>query len=241
MARFALVVVFIMFAMINVAGICGSSGSTSEPTPVSDEAFLFMAQAAVNGAQLTLEDLPAGWSTEPPDDLDVGAEYFSAECGLLSQDDWLTGVAEAETDDFKRDEDTIASGATAYRNVNAADVAFAEFESVWSRCRGEIPSAITQSLIKSFEAEGVTVADVSASVDQVDPGDEGDWGARIIMEFTYEGSRYSYVTDKIIIREGQLVGSVTYQAAESMDESMRDALVKLVAARLVDADSTLPE
>jgi hypothetical protein len=34
---------------------------------------------------------------------------------------------------------------------------------------------------------------------------------------------------------------VTYQAAESMDESMRDALVKLVAARLVDADSTLPE
>jgi hypothetical protein len=60
------------------------------------------------------------------------------------------------------------------------------------------------------------------------------------MAFSYEGTRYSFLTDNVVIREGKMVGSVTYQTDGSGDESMRDSLVQLVSERLAKADSSLP-
>jgi hypothetical protein len=236
----SLILVLGFAAITTAGGLCGS-GDSKTSTPLSDGEFLFAAQAAANQSLLTLDDLPSGWGAERPDDLTFRAEYFSAGCAILAEDNWLPGVTDAETDDFTNRARTIASDATVYRNNSGADDAIAEFEAVWSRCNGELAPAIERSLTEAIAEQGGTLEQLEVSVEEFDPGDAGKMAFRVTMAFSVAGTPYTFITDNVLVREGKLIGGVTYQTDEAGHESQRDALVEIVADRMAEADSILPD
>jgi len=256
--------IILVVLLVGVAGAACKSGGASDSrdaTPVSDEAFLWAAQQAVNASLITENDLPANFDlttggdenqeeTEPEFLLTGECAEFNEQFNSNVDGNWRNSVAESETGDFEDpDGDEFSSSAAAFRDASAADAEAGDMDRFFDTCTEQFETQFVQYLGGYLQEvaleEGKAVLDVSTEVTEISVPSQGDWShaVRMDMTFTVDGLPVRLVSDTVTVRVGRMVGSVdaTYTGElEASLEAQRDGIVAIMADRLAAENAKLP-
>jgi hypothetical protein len=252
MARFGFVALFTL--AFGAAAICG--GKTAEP--VSDEEFLWLATAAAQDANLTIDDVPAAWESEPPDpddeddDDDEIPEGLSPECvELFESIDNSEAVAASETnpsaesDDFS-DPDTRESVSTSvevFRTVALATEAEDLIDDAFEMCNDEIGSVIEEEVNKDNAESGEEYRIENVQMLDYTKRDLGDWAREWGFSLTYDfaGLKVDSTLTFTYIRAGRMAGTFFHFQVDETDAELIDSMRELFADRMAKVDETLPK
>jgi hypothetical protein len=240
------------------AAICGSGKKSA--APASDTEYLWLATAAANDANLTIDDFPAAWESEPQDpddeedeDDEDFPEWLSEECREFfeSFDDSASDAANAdnptaESDDFS-DPDTRESVSTeveVYRTVEFASEGEDRADEVFDTCGDELGRAIEEQVNEDAAAEGGEFKIENLEMLDFAKRDLGDfardWGFSLTYDFG--GLKVDATLKFTFIRVGRMSGTFFhFQLDDETDAALIDSMREVFADRLGKVNDTLPE
>lgn len=246
MPRFALLGALCLGLIIAAIAACGGDGGGLAPGEVSTE-FRAAAREAAEAALLTLDDLPPGWTSAPPEEEETSELQLSEECNRFFEQEQLAGeVASADSDDFTGpDDQEVSSGATIFVTEAAAQDALDFVAEGLSRCRDELIEAFETLFQESAQAEGVAdvVGDFQVSFGEISFPPLGDSSVayRIAVDVRALGLPLAFTGDIIGIRQGRTVGGLFYFAIGRLDTEEEQQLAQIVADKLEGANASLPD
>lgn len=244
-------------AVVLLVGGCGGTAATNSPvmpvspaaaTPLSQQAFLSVANRAADGVLLTTSDLPSGWTGSPHTPTPLTG--FTGNCASLNPDDPVTGSSfNRSSDDFSGPGgDDALSQVDVFRTSAEASSSLSNLSSVIARCHDQFVTVFTQLFSKAgaaYAGDNDPAAQVTAlhvSFNDVPSPTFGDasHSYRLAFEFIVNGKHVSGFTDAVFMRSGTLVADVTHTALDG-DSALTDRLAQTVADRLVAAERLLTQ
>jgi hypothetical protein len=245
--------------LVGFAGICGS-GKKAEP--VTDEAFLWIATAAAKDANLTIDDFPATWESEPPDpddedddddEEDEIPESFSDECRELFEsfdatfetgDSAEDDIPSAVSDDFSSpDGEGVSTEVEVFRTLDEASEGEEILDDAFGTCGDDMAQWIEDDVNKDAETEGEEFRVSNVEMLEWTERDLGDWARDWGFAVTYEfsGLTVDATIELTFVRAGRMNGTFSHFEIGDSDEVLVDSLREVFADRLATVDATLPE
>jgi hypothetical protein len=204
--------------------------ATAEATPADTAAL----EARARSYLLTLEDLPVGWTVEPPDPGSDDPEYpgdIPPECDTFINDESLPGtLVEVESDDFTvEDGPTVGSTATIMEGPDAAAEAFDLFHRTLTACHDTFVDVFRyyfeQGAAEGADIDGehveVTILDVTSEEVTFPVYGDGTIAWRIGAVIQYGDIAVPVVIDFIAVRAGEAVASLTYTYTINAPDALR--------------------
>lgn len=233
--------------------LASCSGSSSVSVSELSDEYIQAAQRAVEAAVLTIDDLPAGWEIDPPDedtDEDEPDFLFTGECQPFNDIDNFPGeIANAESDDFEGPEgQSFTSDATAFASDKAAKDAFNLVRTLRITCSDQMRKMFTTALKDSFledgtatEAELATLHVIVGDLPFPQFSDHAD-AYRVDIQIDVSGIAFHFKMHFPYWVHGKLIGSVTYMTFVGEPDMTKEALIaKIAFDKLVEAEATLNE
>ncbi len=210
---------------------CGSSssgggddtaGSTQPASTAAAGSFDKVAAAQqAQGALLTLDDLPSGWTSNPSDassDDDQEVQGELADCigvdASIFADD-APDKAKAESDDFISPNNGADGEFSEEIDVESPDRVASDFEVVNSdKLTGCLESVFGKFLKEKFAEDPQTkdakIGDVTAEREDIPTYGDESVGIEITVPFTVAGTSASAVIDMVFVRVGNAVAQLQF-------------------------------
>jgi hypothetical protein len=242
--------------VFTTAAVCGD-GKKAEP--VSDSEFLWLATAAAKDANLTIDDFPDDWESEPqePDDDDEDDDGFgddlSPECKELfesfeeAEQTTDNDNPSAESDDFSdpNTREGVSTEVEVFRDVELAIETQEMFETAFDTCGDDIGRAIEEAVNSESTTDTDTPEFQIENLEMIDfvERDIGDWAADWGFSLTYDfgGLKVDATLTFTLVRSGRMAGTFFHFQIDETDAALIDSMRELFAERLKDVDATLPE
>ena len=248
MPRFALLsTACIGLIIIAAIAACGGDGGRLAPGEISTK-FRAAAQEAAQAALLTLDDLPPGWTSAPPEEEEAPDLQLSEECDRFFEQEQLPGeVASADSNDFTGpDDQEVSCVATVFAAENAAQDALDSVKEGLSLCRDELVDAFDRLVRQGFQEGGGDpdlLEEVDISFQDLSFPRLGDASLafRISADIRALGLPFDFTGDIIGIREGRTVDGLFYFVVGRLDIEEEQRLAEVVADKLVKANASLPD
>lgn len=206
--------------------------------------FAAAAEEAVEAALLTPDDLPPGWSSEPPaeEENDEAVFELTGECEGYEED--LPGtVARADSDELTGpDQQFLFTTAVVFPSDEMAEAAVLEIAKLYDACRQQLEDGWTESFRSLFEEGGAGAPEITVSVEDLKfeelASGLGSYRVNWSVELE-ERSRHGSM-DFVHWRQGKVLGGLTYMIIG--DENPREGreLAQLLDAKLRFVEATLP-
>ncbi len=223
-------VVLVCSALVVGCGGGGSGGSEAQ-TVIEDED-----QRRAEGALLTLDDVPSGWTAEADDDDEEDVSESACFEDIQPDLSELTVTGHAESETFQTESAWVSSEASVYRTEEEARQAFeggreALLSDELPACFGDV---FAEGLAEEENDVEIKVGEVSAEeVSLEDLAAEENAAVRFEIPLEVDGEPVSAYTEFIGLVEGRTIGSLTtfsFVTPFPADETER--LVGTVADRL---------
>ena len=237
---------FSIFAAL-LAAACkggGGSGPSEQATATPSPELIAAAQAAATSSNLTLADVPAGWTEAPPEeDPALGLE---GDCAILDADHLPGEIAGTESNDLEGPAGQQASSTTGFfATSEEASTTFESYVSTLSDCKSQFVAAFEQLLRDEIVADGTSPDAIQAldiSMEDAEPSITADSseGYRMRISVAVGGESLEFVADIILMRQGRALGSFTYFALGEPDSSELGQIAATAASKLDAGDASLP-
>jgi hypothetical protein len=215
-----------------------SAPSAASPQPTSDISE-DEARSAAEKVLLTLQDFPAGWSQEPPDEDEEPPLDVPPECkAFAGEEDWPGTVVKVESPEFDGpDDEDVNSSAIVYADGEAARLAFAGVRDACGRCRGPFLQALPTYLEQQYQknAPGVTAEITATAMDWLPFPTYGDEGLSVRMSVTIDlGTRsIDCYLDELGWRVGRVEGDISFSTcSDTPGAEEEQRLAKIILGRL---------
>jgi hypothetical protein len=214
------------------------AGCSNEKNGLTEEEFLFAAQAAANASLLEIDDVPAdGWRSEPDEPADPGDDRESGltgECAELEEnedlDGWPGQTAFANGDALIGPTHEINTDASVFRDEDDAVRVVRRYFELFERCRDEI--------LIFARSDPEMGPDDTLDFSLIEGPDLGDETHVTRLEITADGSRL--VVDFLTIRQGRIIVSFIWGGGFSEDTD-RNIYASIYADKVRAVEEALPE
>jgi hypothetical protein len=215
----------------------GNSASPSQTSNQPSAEFIAAAQTAATSSLLTLADFPAGWTQTPrnPNPEKLG---LTGDCAVLESDGLPGDIAHAVSDDFIGPaEQDVMTGSSAFVDEASGQRAFDAYATTQSACADQFTVAYAKGLRDAFAAKGIApdaVQDLVVSMTPQDPPGVGDASLsfRLLTTLSLQGQRMRFVLDAFLMREGAVLGYVSYYLRGDPDVTEEAQLTQGLATKL---------
>jgi hypothetical protein len=249
MIRTLLAAMLITTAMLSACGELKltRSGPTATPTPattpVTDEEFRNAAAIAADNAVLVLKDLPGTWRVEANANVIGPAllERMSVECRRV----FTPGPNELARKDSAAFTGeglfALRSNATVYRTARIARTEETAAISLLSDCGDALANVLGEDLRARLAARGLPYGEADVTFEKAHAPRAGESSSEFHFRYSSGSGAPPGHFGIIEVRQGRIIGTVTYTATSSDDVGpIRDDLVAILARRLKKADAGLP-
>jgi protein-disulfide isomerase len=234
--------VFVAMALFAAACSSGDGWLTEGESPSGSDASL---EDAARSALLILDDFPSGWTSSPPSEDEYDLD-LSGECEILAQDELPGAVASAESDEFAGpDKQQVQSEVSVLRSDDSAQETLRLHDGAMSRCHGELETtlqAVWREVIGDWVEEAGGDPDDLGNV-TVDVGGLSFprlGGSSSAYRFTVDAQAsfqsLHLVIDWVLIRQGSMLGVISYYSVGEADMDQEESLARIVADRLERAN-----
>jgi hypothetical protein len=248
--------------LLALLAACGGDeeADTTGDDGEADEPAVFTAadaQEAASASLLTLDDLPAGWTSKPADeddDDDFAPEGLPPECALIFAQGEETDedtLAEAASDDFVGlTDEEVSSEVSVMKSARLAEFSFELAEDFFDTCSQPMEDAFQTMFEEELAvdqeagAEPVPVV-INDFTFRPQPFKEfGDDTLALEMGFSMQAGFFGFdaKVDIIIVRVGPIVGTLSYAGfLEAPDQALEEELAGLLTERMQAAAAGLGE
>jgi hypothetical protein len=229
-------------AIFLLAAACGEGSAEDDSA----------ARSAADASVLTIGDMPEGW-TQPPTDGEAGITaadlQLEGECAIFNEAN-ASGfdgeVATAESPAFTGpDDQQVSSSATVFESPRSATAAVDTAVGVIDGCPDDIEDAarrLIEDAADAGEIEGL-VTDIDVEFGSVEFPTYGNSTNAYRLQASVGAliTLYEVTVDVVVLREGSIVGVLTYFTDEEPDESEVENLAETLGEKLATASATLAE
>lgn len=213
-----------------------TAANAGAPTPAGDNSA---AEAAVQDALLTGDDVPSGWTSSPHTEANL--EGLTGDCQSVTATNPFPGdVANANSDDFTGpDNQTVSSAAAVFTSAAAAKDAMDRFTSTFSDCRQQLTDAFDAMFKSQFETGGEG-PNIQTSFEPLTlpQQDEETSGYRLTLTVSLGGVTFEPTIDFAVIRQGRMLGGFFYLAIQP-GQGEEETLLAKVGDKLKAAEASL--
>jgi hypothetical protein len=225
--------------LITLIAACGEGTS-------ADETYRQAAEQAVDGAVLTLSDLPEGWKPSEIGSAALAGIELGGECSLLNGRGagFPGAVASADSEPFSGPGDQeLASTITAFTDIASAELAVRLADDLVVQCTDQVEEALKEAIRRAAAESNLAqlLGDIEASVE---PGSFRELGNetrayRLRADFSALLLSFEVNGHIVVIRQGPLTGVMLYAVLGALDEESENAIATALSGNLAEAEDTL--
>ena len=219
---------------------CGSDGTNADP-------YSEAATQAVQGAALTLDDLPTGWAPSALGDDSYANIQLTGECAQLNErgGGFPGAVSSADSDPFTGPlGQELVNTVTAFNNSDEAVAAVRLANDLVLQCTEQIKEALKQAIEVAAEDRNVggLLGNINTAVEPDDTfpvvGDE-TVAYTLSADFSALFARFEVNGHIVAIRDGPLAGVLVYAGLGQARSEEEEGIAAKMAEKLAQAEQSL--